>query len=62
MNPKEEKERRRACRKTSTAAEALCFVAQGDSARDHSVRARRAAARVVTLAPGMAGTCPTALS
>ena len=35
---------------------------QGDSARDHSVRARRAAARVVMLAPGVAGTCRTSLS
>ena len=31
----------------------LRFVAQGDSARNHSVRARRPAARVVVLSPGV---------
>ena len=31
----------------------LRFVAQGDSARYHSVRARRSAARAVVLSPGV---------
>ena len=39
------------------------FVAQGDSARDHSPRSGRPAARVVILPPpGVAGTCLNSLS